>query len=490
MTQENMGETPPQYTKVILKLATPVLIAMLAQAFINQVDSIMIGHLAPEVATPGQAAVGISLKLLWIIGGFLSAIGIGTLAMVSRRYGEKDHTGVSKTVTNALVIATIASLILSFIAIILANPFIQMITENQQVIHYGAPYLQIRLTGVLSMVLTAVYKSYFDGLKMTHVHMVASIVMNIFNLFVNWLLIFGRWGFPEMGVNGAALASALCTYIGLAIMIGFSLRQKYRARFQIYQPKRVNKKTSFQVVKLSLPAGIATVVLMTGFLLFDKIVATITPDVGEILYQNFGGFLMGGSGLVGGLMSDGVTALVTPYHLNVSQLIMNFSLVLAMIGLSFGTVTATLVGNSLGEKRPEWAEKYGWTSVKIGMAFMSILGIIVLISPETVISVYNTDPNIIEIGKTPFRIIGVVIPLIAMGLILSQAHFGAGNTRFVMLVEVGLHFGFLVPVSALFVLYFGLGLNGAWIVAASYIVLLSTIMAVTFYRGKWKNISV
>ncbi|MBN2695631.1 MATE family efflux transporter [bacterium] len=455
-----MNEINRSYSKIILKLATPVMIAMLAQMFVNQIDSIMVGHLPTEVATPGQAGIGVSLKFLWIIGGFLSALGVGTLALVARRYGEEDFEGVSKTVTNSLFISTITSLILSLIAIYFSHNLISLISSNSGVLEYGVPYLQIRFTGVLSMVLTAVYKSYFDGLKKTHVHMVASIVMNIANIFVNWLLIFGNWGFPKMGVNGAALASAICTYIGLGIMIFYSFKPEFYKHFKIYNFKNINKKLLLPIVKLSIPAGVTTVVLVTGFLLFDKIVAALDPNNG------------------------------VPYNFTVNQLITNVVLLLAMIGLSFGTVTATLVGNSMGEKNFIDASKYGWVSSKIGALFMGIVGLVMIFAPSFLISLYNSDPELVVVGGNSFRVMGFVTPLIAVGMILSQANFGAGNTKFVMIVEMTLHFGFLVPVSYLMTSIFKLGITGAWITAAVYIILLSSTMMFTFYRGKWKNIQI
>jgi putative MATE family efflux protein len=310
------------------------------------------------------------------------------------------------------------------------------------------------------MVLTAVYKSYFDGLKKTHVHMVASIVMNIGNIFVNWLLIFGNWGFPKMGVNGAALASAICTYIGLGVMILYSFKPEFYKHFKIYNVKNISKKLGFLVTKLSIPAGLTTVVLVTGFLLFDKIVAALDPDTG------------------------------VPYNFTVNQLITNVVLLLAMIGLSFGTVTATLVGNSMGEKNFTDASKYGWVSSKIGALFMGIVGLVMIFSPSFLISLYNPDTELVAVGANSFRVMGLVTPLIAVGMIISQANFGAGNTKFVMIVELVLHFGFLVPVSYLVTSFFKFGITGAWSTAAVYIILLSSTMMFTFCRGKWKNIQI
>lgn len=453
-------ENKHSYLKTILKLAVPVMIAMLAQALVNQADSIMVGYLDKEVATGGQAGIGVSLKFLWIIGGFLSALSVGTVALVARRNGENDNNGVASTMINSITIALFSSLAATVFAIIFTDELIRLISSNQEVLRYGIPYLQIRFLGIVSMVLTAVYKGYFDSLKQTYIHMIASILMNIVNIGLNYLLIYGKFGFPKLEVNGAAIASIISTYVGLAIMIGFSFKGEFYQKFKLYKIKNINWSVSKNIIKLSLPAGTATIVLVLGFLLFDKIIATL----------------------------DGTTGM--PYNFTVNQLIMSVFIVLAMVGISFGNVTASLVGNSIGEKNFEAASKYGWTSARIGGIIMGIIGITMVIWPEFFIKLYNSDPELIKTGANSFRVMGAVTPLVAIGMILSQAHFGAGNTRFVMFVEVSLHFGFLVPLSYLVVVFLKFGLISAWIVAASYMILLSVIMMYTFYRGKWKQIKI
>src|SRR6478609_8778377 len=208
----------------IVSLATPVVIAMISQALINQVDEALIGRLPREIATPGQAAMVPSLILFWMFGGCLAAISVGTQALTARRFGENDHTRAGQVLLNSLVVAAITSAVASVLGWIFAPHLLRLPIKDADTLRIGVPYLQWRMAGVFSMVVTISYKSWFDGLGRTRVHMGAAIVMNVINFFLNILLIFGKCGFPALGVTGSGIASMISSYIGLFLMIAWSLR--------------------------------------------------------------------------------------------------------------------------------------------------------------------------------------------------------------------------------------------------------------------------
>src|SRR3954471_22649685 len=195
--------------KRIAGLSAPVVLAMMSQTAINQVDHILIGRLPASESVPGQAALGIALILMWAIGGFLSAISVGTQALTARRIGEADHDRAGQVMFNAVCLAGISSAVVSIASWWIVPVIFPFFSKNADVLRLGIPYLQWRMIGVLSMVTTIAYKSWFDGLGQTRVHMGAAIVMNIINFFLNIAMIFGKWGFPAWGVEGSAIASMI-----------------------------------------------------------------------------------------------------------------------------------------------------------------------------------------------------------------------------------------------------------------------------------------
>jgi Na+-driven multidrug efflux pump len=157
--------------------------------------------------------------------------------------------------------------------------------------------------------------------------------------------------------------------------------------------------------------------------------------------------------------------------------------------LAFGTATATLVSQSLGEGQPEKAARFGWVSVRLGLIIFGIVGLLEgVIFPHEILSIVTKSPAVLEAALLPMRIMGICTPLIALAMILTQALFGAGNTRFVMIVELVLHFGCLVPLAWILGITLGFGLVGIWSAAVIYIVLLAIVMTHKFHKGDWKAI--
>ena len=156
--------------------------------------------------------------------------------------------------------------------------------------------------------------------------------------------------------------------------------------------------------------------------------------------------------------------------------------------LAFGTATATLVGQSLGEKDGDKAALFGWSSVRLGLVLFGILGLFegVLFSKQ-ILGFVSHSVAVQNAALVPLRIMGIVTPIIAVAMILTQALFGAGNSRFVMIVELILHFTCLMPLAWLFGITLGGGLPGIWASAVVYIVGLATAMVWKFARGDWKT---
>jgi Na+-driven multidrug efflux pump len=170
---------------------------------------------------------------------------------------------------------------------------------------------------------------------------------------------------------------------------------------------------------------------------------------------------------------------------NISILMLFFTACMA-----YGTATATLVGQSMGAKQTELAERYGWEAVKLGVYFTLVLGLFVFMLPDTVLHVFCKDEAVIAVARPILRICGALLPFVLSGIVLTQALFGAGNTKFVMYVEFGLHFFCLVPLAYVCGVKMGLGVLGVWCGAFAYIILLCSIMGWKFAEGAWKEIRI
>jgi MATE family multidrug resistance protein len=457
----------PVLLRRILTLGLPVIIGMLTQTLINQVDTIFVGHLDEKTAVAGTAALGFSVILVWAFGGFLSAISVGTQALTARRYGEGDVQGAGKVLANSAALAVVSAVVVTGIAIALVEPIFNRFHSDPDVRRLGIAFSQVRLLGILPMVLTASFKSFYDGIGMVRVHMTVAIVMNIINLVLCYALVFGNWGAPRLEVEGAAWAAVLSSSAGAILMVLWSMRKADRNRFGAFRLKNLNARIALTVARLSVWSGLATVFVMTGFGLFFVIVGRIDEREGL----------------------GGVNAAAT-------QLIISVTMLIFMTCIAFGTSTATLVSQSMGAKKPDLAARYGWQSVVIMSLIMGVVGLLMASFPEPVLRFFMPEEvgkneamkdAVIAIASRSLRFCGLIAPIAAAALVLTQALYGAGESRFVMIAEGLLHITCLVPLAYVFAIVMNLGLIGCWYATAVYGLALLVATAIKFYGGSWKK---
>ncbi len=446
----------------VLRLGVWVMLAVITQFFVNAADTFMVGRLEAKTATASQAALGLGMPLFWGVGGFFAAVSFGTQALTARRYAAGDDEAAGAVLWNALWIALAAGILggaLGHELVDSAMGYFAEASEAQR--RLGADYTKIRMLGIPGMVVTFAYKAFYDGIGRTYVHLWAALAMNVFNIALNYLLIFGSepLGIPALELRGAGIASVTSTYLGLAIIAAVSLRRTDRRRFRTYRPANFDPRAAVQIVRLMLPSGSATVILMGGFLLFMRFVGMLDAGTGENTY----------------------TA--------AAKAIMDTAALCFMPLLAFGTATATCVGQSLGAGKPNLAARYGWEAVRLGIYAMGLVMTAMLLAPEPILAFWApNDPAVAAEGAAALRIVALSLPLMVVGLVLSQALYGAGANLYVMLVELTLHVGVLVPASYLFGPVLGGGLEGVFAAAALYITLLGVAMAWKFAGGSWRRI--
>jgi Na+-driven multidrug efflux pump len=237
------------------------------------------------------------------------------------------------------------------------------------------------------------------------------------------------------------------------------------------QASKLSLGLTWSILKLSIPAGIATAVMMFGFGLFEKIVNRLDA-AGEAVQ------VLAMCGTTEAVNGAATTDIVEILKLTFTACI------------AFGTSTATLVSQSLGAKRPDDAAKFGWASVRLGIVIFGVVGLcegVLFTGP--LVRFISHSPAVREAAMDPMRMMGIVTPIIAVAMILSEALFGAGNTKFVAGAQLVLIFGLLVPGAWLLGLKAGLGLVGIWGSACVYATFAAIVMSLKFRGGSWKNIT-
>ncbi|WP_394833206.1 MATE family efflux transporter [Pendulispora rubella] len=450
--------------KTILWLAMPTVFAMLSQSFVNEIDVFFFAHLPHPDSSNGQAALFPSLIIVWLFGGSLSALSVGTQALAARRYAEGDHAGAGAVLTNATFFCVVMGAVLSVVGYLAVPSILGFMLKNPGVLATATAYARWRLLGVIGMATTMAVKSFFDGIGKTYVHLVAALIMNVFNVLFCWMFIFGRLGAPAMGAPGAGLGAFLATWIGLLIMLWFA--RQVRQDFSLFRRAHLSAKLNWDILKLSIPAALANIIMMGGFALFSKVVGQLDESA-----------INAAGGIAEAVNGAATTDIVAILKLTFTACI------------AFGTATATLVGQSLGARRPDDASAFGWASVKLGLVLFGFIGLCEgLIFTPQILHFLSHSPAVREAALTPMRMMGVMTPIIAVAMILSEALFGAGNPKFVAVAQFLLVFFCLLPFAYVLGIVLNLGLTGIWAAACIYAGLAAVVMTLKFRAGAWKKI--
>ncbi len=454
---------PPYRT--ILRLALPTVVAMLSQSVVNEIDVFFFTKLPHPESSNAQAALLPSLLLVWLFGGSLSAISVGTQALVARRYAERRYEAAGAVVANSAFFCLVAGILFGILGAFTIDSLLGLVLKVPEAHAIAYSYSRWRLLGIVSMSMTMALKAFFDGIGKTWVHLVSAVVMNVFNVLFCWMFIFGNLGAPRMGAPGAGFAAFVATWIGLAIMLFYAGRE--RERFRFLRWSNISRSLTWDILKLSIPAAAATAVMMVGFGLFAQV-------AGQLDEAQAAGALEGEREAVNGAATTDIVAVLK----------LTFTACLA-----FGTATATLVAQSLAAKRPDDASRFGWASVRLGLVLFGVVGLVegVLFTPQIVGFITHSEA-VRAAAMTPMRMMGLVTPIIAVAMILSEALFGAGNTKFVAAAQFCLVFFLLVPLAHLLGVKADLGLNGMWAAAVCYSIGAAIVMTLKFRGGSWKKI--
>ncbi|MCP4725235.1 MAG: MATE family efflux transporter [bacterium] len=437
-----------EYAQKVALIAYPVVLGMISRTIMSLVDAAMVGRLgAVELAAVGLGG-HISMLTVYSFGVF----NIGIQALISRRFGEGRKQRCGYIVNNILVFITIIGLSGSILGYFFGPGILYVLADDPAVYNVGKSYVAIRFIEFLSFTVIGIYRGFFDGIGNTKVYMKAMIVMNGMNIVLNYVLIFGNFGFPRLEVPGAAIGSMLSSYAGALVMIFHSLKKDLRKEYGLY-----NK-------------------IATDFSIMKKLYTLNFPEMTRV-FLGYGGFLIF-------LKILGMISTVVLAAGNVCIAIMGFSF---MPGYGIGTASATLVGQSLGAKKPDIAEKYGWEAVKIGVIVMSFMGFLFILVPDHIMRIFTVDADIIREGIIALRIIGFVQFFDAFGMVIAVSLQGCGMTKFVMKVETAVVWLLFIPLSYVLGIKLGFGTFGAWLSLAVYIAVFGIVMTITFKRGSWKT---
>ena len=252
----------------ILALALPIVGGMLSQNLLNVVDTAMVGFLG----NAALAAVGLGSFVVFMCQALILGISTGVQTLAARKKGEGQIDRAAKILNTALLLVLVAAPVLSVILIQLAEPLYPFLNKDASVIEQGVPYLEWRLAATVFVGMNFAFRGYWNALDLSRLYMKTLIIMHACNIFLNYVLIFGNFGSPALGVTGAGMASAISMAIGTAIYFYLGLAH---ARKDGFLRGLATRQETRSLIRISGPSSLQQLFFAAGFVAIFWIIGKV-----------------------------------------------------------------------------------------------------------------------------------------------------------------------------------------------------------------------
>jgi putative MATE family efflux protein len=442
--------TTGSLNRSILLLAIPMVLEMVLESLFAIVDVFWVGRLGADAIT----TVGLTESMLALVFSVGMGLSLSTTAMVARRIGEKDHEQAAIAGVQAIALGLFISLLMGIPAGIFAPRLLQLMGASPAIVSSGSGYTRIALGGCGAIIMLFLNNAIFRGAGDAAIAMRLLWVSNIINLILDPCLIFGIGPFPRLGVTGAAAA----TFTGRSIGVLYQFYRLLRGTERIHvlaRHLRINLVVLWRLLRVSASAMLQFTIAHASWIGIVRIVS-----------------------LFGAAAVAGYTVAI--------RIVIFF--ILPSWGLS--NAAATLVGQNLGARHPDRAERAVWRTGFYNMVFLGSIGLFFTIFATPSVRLFTNDPVVVSIAAAALRTISCGNIAFAYGMVMLQAFNGAGDTITPTIVNL---FGFWVlelPLAWWLATHTALHSEGAFLSIVIAQCVIAAISVILFRRGRWKTKSI
>jgi putative MATE family efflux protein len=433
--------------RAIWYLAPP----MMLETGILNVAQVLDTYWVAQLGSAALAAVTISITIRWVLNSLANGLGIGGMAVVARRIGAKDPAAAAHATWQTILLGSMVSLVLMALGLALARPLLTVLGADAEVLPLGMSYLRISFVGLFTLLLTFAINSMLRGAGDARLAMSVLFLVTVVTVASEPLLIFGWGPLPALGVAGSALATVLGYGTGLLLQFAFLLSGRARIGINV-RDLRPDFRLMWQIVRIALPSTVQMTLRSSSRL-------TIVGLVGV-----YGTFSVAGFGVGNRLL---LIALIPCFGL--------------------GNAAGTLVGQNLGAKQPERAERSAWWVSAYSAGYMAVVATALFLAAPSLIALFDPTPEVVAHGVDFARIVSLSMIFSAVGVVLARGFDGAGNTVPAMTINLMTLWGLEVPIAFVLSRWTQLGVTGVWWGRAVANVANGVVFALWFRRGKWKE---
>lgn len=436
--------------KAIFLLAVPMILELIMESTFAVVDIFFVGKLGPSAV----ATVGLTETFLFLLYSIGMGLSMAVTAIVARRIGEKEKEKAGITAVQAIFLAILISVPFAIAGIFYSKPLLSLMGADAWVLEYGYRYTQWMLGGNVVIMLLFIINAIFRGAGDPAIAMRVLWIANGFNIILDPLLIFGWGPFPQLGIEGAAIATNIGR--GIGVLMQFFLLFKGGKHIRIFASYiHLNREIISRILKTSLGGIGQMIIAMTSWIFIMRILA------------EFGSQVVAGA--------------------TIALRIMMFTMMPAW-GMS--NAVATLVGQNLGAKKPDRAERSVWVTGFWNMLFLIGVAVVYFLFSETLVGIFTDEPGVISIGGIWLKIVSYSYFVYGWWMVAVQAFNGAGDT--VTPTKINLVFFWLIEIPLSYFMAFTLGMHYSGVFGAIFIAETSVGLFTLwlFKKGSWKKAQV
>lgn len=450
--RESLRESDTDFTsgrinRALGLLAIPMMLEMSMESIFAVVDIAFVSRLG----TDAIAAIGITEALISVLYAVAVGLGMGVTAMISRRIGAQENEAAARVAGQAIWVGGALSLLVGIPGAIYAADMLRLMGASTGVVETGTGFAAVLLGGSASIIYLFLLNAAFRGAGDASIALRSLVLANGLNIILDPCFIFGLGPFPEMGVTGAAVATTIGRSVGIVYQLWYLLDGRGRLNFRL-RNLALAPRVLARMLAISAGGVGQFLIATSSWIIIMRIVS---------LY--------------------GSTA-VAAYTIGLR--ILEF---VWLPSWGLGNAAATLVGQNLGAGKADRAEQSTWIAARYNTILQTIVGVALLLFAPNIAGLFSNDAEVIKYASSCLRILAIGAPAYAIGMIVTQALNGAGDTTTPTAMNFVCFWVLQIPLAYWLATDMSLGPNGAFtaiVVSESALTILSVFV---FRRGNWKH---
>lgn len=434
--------------RTVLWLSLPSVATMILQTANGLIDGVFLGR----IGAAALSGVGVANQIMMILLALGTTISVGSTALIARYIGADEPGHAEHAVRQSILLAMIAALVSGLPAFLIAPPLMRSIIHNHEGVRQGLIYLNILLLGVIPYFLMVILTGIYRGLGDMRTPLFTMVAMTVVSLAGDYVLIFGIGPFPKLGIVGAGIATVLSRLV--ATVLFFTYLPKSHLKGALRGSWRPKWDWLRRILSIGSPAGVQSILRTFASMTYYWILG-MTP-----------GSMYALAALTIGLRTEALAF---------------------MPGFGFSVAATSMVGQNLGARQPDRAERAAWAATWQGIGIMGAVGLAFILFGHDMASWFTHDPKVLPLAATYLQLNGFSEPFLAIAMILTGALQGAGETRLPSAATIVTMWLVRLPLTYYLAIHLHLAAWGAWAAMSGSSILSGLAMLAVFKMSNWKD---